>query len=220
MGIPKFFYNTFQNHEYLIVEKIDYKKILKNLYEPSSKNVAVIDVPDMNFLMIDGQGNPNNSPVFGNAVEALYGAAYKLKFMVKETGQLDYVIPPLEGLWWSDNMDDFIRGDKDKWKWTLMIMQPGAISSEMVTQAMDIVRKKKKLPLLDKLRFEKYTEGLSAQIMHIGSFDDEAPNIDKLHKFIKETGHKLCGKHHEIYLSDFRRVTPDKLRTVLRQPMS
>ena len=120
----------------------------------------------------------------------------------------------------SNNMDDFIKGAKDSWKWTLMIMQPDVITSEMAVKAVEIVRKKKNIPALDKIRFACYTEGLSVQIMYIGSFDDEAPIIEKMHAYIEENGHKLRGKHHEIYLSDFRRVTPDKLRTILRQPMA
>jgi len=174
----------------------------------------------MNFLMIDGSGNPNTSQDFKDAVEALYALAYALKFIVKK-GELavDYTVMPLEGLWWTDDMTEFSIDNKDIWKWTLMIMQPEFVSKDLFFEALEQVRKKKNLVALSNIRFESLHEELAAQIMHIGSYDAEAPTIEKLHNFIKENGYELTGKHHEIYLSDPRKSAPEKMKTVLRQPI-
>ena len=204
--------------------KIDFKKELKHLYRPSTKEFAVVDVPPMRFLMIDGHGDPNTAQEYRDALEALYAVAYKLKFMSKkEMGMgmgMDYVVPPLEGLWWAEDMETFTTGrDKSAWDWTMMIMQPQCITQEMFEEALKQVEKKK-LAALPKLRLETYHEGLSVQIMHVGSYDDEAPTLDRMHhEFIPEDGYEMAGKHHEIYLSDPRRVAPEKLKTVLRQPI-
>jgi hypothetical protein len=175
----------------------------------------------MNFLMIDGSGMPGTSQAFQEAVETLYPVAYTLKFMIKKgaTG-VDYGVLPLEGLWWADDMDDFIAGAKDRWKWTLMIMQPDIVSSEMVADAIAQVRVKKNPPSLGGLRFETFDEGRSAQILHKGPFDQEGPTIQAIHRFIEASDGQLAGRHHEIYLSDFRRTAPERLKTVLRQPFT
>lgn len=200
--------------------KTDYKKSLKHLYGPTKTKVVEVDVPPMNFLMIDGKGNPNTSQEFQDAIETLYPMAFTLKFMVKKADAAnDYVVPPLEGLWWAKDMNAFDAGNKDEWLWTLMIMQPEHVTPDMVEQARAEVLKKKNPPALDKLRFEELHEGRSAQILHVGPFEDEAPTIEKVHAFIEEAGCQRNGKHHEIYLSDFRRTAPEKLRTVIRQPM-
>ncbi len=200
--------------------KIDLKKELKHLFQPSAKDVTIVDVPEMNFLMIDGAGDPNTSQEYQDAIEAIYAMAYTLKFMVKKRdAQLDYVVPPLEGLWWAADMEAFSMGDKDAWKWTAMIMQPEAVTQEMVDKALQEVAEKKDPPALPKVRFESYAEGLSVQIMHIGPYSEEAPTIQKLHAFAKEKGYQLRGKHHEIYLSDPRRTAPERLKTVIRQPV-
>ena len=200
--------------------KIDLKKELKHLYQPTAKEVAVVDVPEMNFLMIDGAGDPNTSQEYQDAIEALYAVAYTLKYMVKKRDpQADYVIPPLEGLWWADEMDAFSMEDKDAWKWTAMIMQPEVVTRELVEEAIQEVERKKDPPALPKIRFESYPEGLSVQIMHIGPYSEEAPTIQKLHAFAQQNGYQLRGKHHEIYLSDPRRTAPDRLKTVIRQPV-
>ncbi len=200
--------------------KIDLKKELKHLYQPTAKEVAVVDVPEMNFLMIDGAGDPNTSQEYQDAIEALYAVAYTLKFMVKKRDpQADYVIPPLEGLWWAQEMDAFSMEDKDAWKWTAMIMQPEVVTRELVEEAIQEVERKKDPPALPKIRFESYPEGLSVQIMHIGPYSEEAPTIQKLHAFAQQNGYQLRGKHHEIYLSDPRRTAPDRLKTVIRQPV-
>jgi hypothetical protein len=199
--------------------KIDFKKELKHLYRPSPKEFVVVDVPPMKFLMIDGHGDPNTAQEYQDAVEALYAVAYKLKFTSKKELGKDYVVPPLEGLWWAEDMEAFTAArDKSAWDWTMMIMQPEWITQEMVEEAVKQVEKKG-LPALSKLYLETYHEGLAVQILHIGSYDDEAPTIARMHAFIDENGYEPAGKHHEIYLSDPRKVAPEKLKTVLRQPV-
>ena len=201
--------------------KIDYKKELKQLYQPSAKEVAVVDVPQMNFLMIDGEGDPNTSQEFQDAVEALFTLSYTLKFMIKK-GDLgiDYGVMPLEGLWWIDDMSQFSIDHKDDWKWTAMIMQPEQVTRELFGAAVAQARKKKDLAALSKVRFEAFTEGKAAQILYTGPFADEGPTIEKVHNFITENGYNRSGKHHEIYLSDMRKTAPEKLKTIIRQPMT
>jgi hypothetical protein len=202
--------------------KIDFKKELTNLYNSSAKMPSIVEVPDMKFLMIDGEGDPNTSRSFQQAVEALYSTAYTLKFMLKSSKLLeyDYVVPPLEGLWWMDDMNLFSLENKNLWKWTLMIMQPEFILDEHAAKAKKEAGAKKNLPALPGIRFESYNEGLSAQIMHIGPFVNEGPTVEKLHEFIKNNGYQRDRKHHEIYLSDFRKTAPEKLKTIIRQPIS
>jgi hypothetical protein len=202
------------------MEKIDLRKQWKHLYKPSPKKVEIVDVPQMNFLMIDGRGDPNTSQEFQEAVEALFGVSYAAKFMVKkgETA-IDYSVMPLEGLWWMDDMAEFSIERKHEWKWTAMIMQPEYVGADLLQAAMEQVEKKKNPAALSKLRFESYHEGESAQIMHIGPFAEEGLTIEKIHQFIEDNGYALSGKHHEIYLSDFRRAAPEKLKTVIRQPV-
>jgi hypothetical protein len=183
--------------------------------------VEVVEVPPMNFLMVDGEGDPNTSSDFKEAVEALFGLSYTLKFMVKRgPSGLDYGVMPLEGLFWVDDMSAFSTGDKDSWKWTLMVMQPEPVTAELVDKAFEEVRRKKDPPALARIRFESFSEGKAAQIMHIGPFSEEGPNIEKVHRFIEEEGCRPSGRHHEIYLSDIRKAAPEKWRTVVRQPMS
>ena len=200
---------------------IDYKRELKHLYNPSKKAFSVVDVEPMNFLMIDGHGDPNTAQEYTDAVEALYAVAYKLKFLSKRELGKDYVVPPLEGLWWAEDMETFtVRRDKSTWDWTMMIMQPEWITPDLVDQVVDQVGKQKDLPALSKLRLETYHEGLSVQIMHVGSYDAEGPTIHRMHReFMPENGLEPAGKHHEIYLGDPRKVAPEKLRTVIRQPV-
>ena len=203
----------------LSVKKIDYKKELKYLYRPSAKEVAVVDVPAMNFLMIDGAGNPGTTSLFQEATEVLFAVAYQLKFMIKKGAQqIDYGVMPLEGLWWAEDMAQFSVEKKDDWLWTLMMMQPEYVTPELYAEAVEQVQKKKNPVALPLMRFETYTEGQAAQIMHIGPFSEEGPTIQGLHHFIHEQGYALRGKHHEIYLSDIRRAAPEKWRTIVRQP--
>lgn len=201
------------------MKKIDHKKELKPLYSPSIKNVELVEVPEMNFLMIDGSGDPNTSKPYQDAVAALFGISYTLKFMIKKGKvQIDYSVMPLEGLWWMDDMQKFTTLNKDEWKWTMMIMQPEFITAKLVDDAIDEMLKKKKLAARPNVRFEKFTEGKAAQIMHLGPFSEEGPTIQKVHDFISENEFQLSGKHHEIYLSDIRKAKPEKWKTIVRQP--
>ena len=203
------------------MKKIDYKKQLNHLYGPSARKVKIVDVPQLNFLMVDGERDPNTSQSFGDAIEALYPVSYTLRFMAKK-GELcvDYGVLPLEALWWSDDMSSFGSGNKDAWKWTLMIMQPEFITSEMVEKAKAEVEKKKRPISLPLIRLETFKEGKAAQIMHIGPFSEEGSTIERVHLFIECNGSQRSGKHHEIYLSDIRRAAPEKWKTIVRQPMS
>ncbi len=199
--------------------KIDLKKELKHLYRPSARKFSMVDVPPMQFLMIDGQGDPNTAPAYVEALETLYAVAYTIKFVSKKQLQRDFTVMPLEGLWWTEEMAEFSMEDKDAWLWTAMIMQPDWIDAEMVAAAKEGVAAKKELPAISKLRFETYAEGLAAQILYIGPYAEEGPTIARLHAFIAEKGGQPAGKHHEIYLSDPRRTAPEKLKTIIRQPM-
>jgi len=203
------------------MSKADLKKELKQFYSASVKEPALVEVPPANFLMIDGKGDPNLVPEFKEALEALYGLAYTLKFMLKKRGiGPEYSVMPLEGLWWVEDMRFFSEQDKNAWFWTLMIMQPEWISQELFHEALREVAAKKKSPALARIRFEMFREGPAAQIMYIGPYSDEGPAIERLHAFIRERGYELSGKHHEIYLSDPRRSAPEKLKTILRQPLT
>ena len=200
------------------MKKIDFKKELKRLYQPSAKDVSMVEVPVMNFLMIDGEGDPNTAPSYQEAVEALFSVSYAIKFKVKKTLAIDYGVLPLEGLWWADDMAQFSVADKSGWKWTMMIMQPEFVNSAMVRETIAEVKKKKDLPALALLRCAPFNEGKCAQILHIGPFTAEGPTVAKVHAFISSVG-KLSGKHHEIYLSDIRKADPAKWKTVIRQPL-
>jgi hypothetical protein len=205
----------------MAVTKVDLKKELKHLYGPSAKEVSTVDVPPMSFLMIDGQGDPNTSKEYAEALEALYAVSYAIKFKVKRSEGIDYGVMPLEGLWWADDMREFSVEDKGAWKWTAMIMQPeDYVTVELFEEAKGEVEKKKDLPALPRMRSEAFREGLSAQIMHLGPFSEEGPTIERIHSSIEELGGEPRGKHHEIYLSDFRRTKPERLRTVIRQPFA
>lgn len=202
------------------MEKIDYKKELKHLYKASPKQSEIVDVPAMNFLMIDGKGDPNTSQEFKDAIEAIFSVSYTLKFMIKKSDlAVDYGVLPLEGLWWVDDMSKFSIERKNEWLWTVMIMQPEYVNESLVFEAIEKTRTKKDLSAISNLRFESFHEGKSAQIMHIGPFSEEGPTIKKLHDFIHENNSKLRGKHHEIYLSDVRKGDPKKWKTIIRQPM-
>jgi hypothetical protein len=199
--------------------KIDYKKQLKALYGPSASRVDLVEVPRMNFLMVDGAGDPNTSKSFAEAIEALYPVSYTLKFMIKkgEIG-IDYGVMPLEALWWAEDMSVFASGNKEAWQWTLMIMQPDYVTQDMVEVASAEVAKKKKPVALPLVRFEAFAEGLAAQTLHLGPFSEEGPTIERVHAFIADQGRSRSGKHHEIYLSDLRRAAPEKWKTIVRQP--
>lgn len=201
--------------------KLDFTQQLKHLYRPSAKDFMVVEVPPLQYVMIDGHGDPNTAQEYTDALEALYAASYRVKFISKDDLAKDYVVPPLEGLWWADDMDAFTASrDKRNWDWTMMIMLPDWVPADIFERAMREVDQKKKLSSLHKLRLESYHEGLAVQIMHIGSYDDEAPTLARLHKeWLPQQGYVENGRHHEIYLSDPRRVAAAKLKTVLRQPV-
>jgi hypothetical protein len=202
------------------MQKIDFKKELRHLYQPSAREVVVVEVPPLNYLMLDGEGDPNTSPAYQAAVEALFALSYAIKFMVKKGAlAIDYGVLPLEGLWWADDMSSFSTADKSNWKWTMMIMQPDFITPTLVSEALKKQKGKAEPSVLEKVRFESFAEGTCAQIMHIGPFSAEGPTIERLHRFIADSGRQRRGKHHEIYLSDIRKADPAKWKTVIRQPM-
>ncbi|MBF0317583.1 MAG: GyrI-like domain-containing protein [Nitrospirae bacterium] len=201
------------------MEKIDLKKTLKHLYQPSSKAVETVDVPQMNFLMIDGIGDPNTTEAFKNSIESLFSLSYTLKFMAKKLpAAKDYTVMPLEGIWWTQG-DQFDVLNKDAWQWTLMVMQPEYVTKSLFEEALEQAKKKKTLSRLNNVRFEPFHEGLCAQVMHKGPFSTESQTIGIIHSYIKENGYVLVGKHHEIYLSDPRKTLPENMKTVLRQPV-
>ncbi len=201
--------------------KIDLKKEYKDLYS-ATKTPKLVDVPEQKIIYIDGKGDPNTATSFTEAMETLFPMAFTIKFLSKNELKQDYVVMPSEALWWAEDMDDFILAKKDNWLWRSFIVQPDCITRDLFDLAKETVKKKKNPPALDKLRFESLSEGHSAQIMHIGPYSEEAPTIEKLHTFIQDQGFTFDGlvqKHHEIYLSDMRRVAPEKLKTIIRQPV-
>jgi hypothetical protein len=201
------------------MRKVDLKKELKHLYAPSAKEVVAVDVPAFRFLMIDGEGDPNTSAAYADAVEALFSVSYTAKFMVKKADAIDYAVLPLEGLWWADDLSVFASGDRSKWKWTMMIMQPEFVRTAVIDAALADVKKKKALRAVDGLRLETFAEGPCAQTLHVGPFSDEGPTIERVHAFIDARARRR-GKHHEIYLSDIRRADPAKWKTIIRQPLA
>jgi hypothetical protein len=201
------------------VKKIDLRKEHKHLYSPSAKAVTEVKVPRFTYLMIDGQGDPNTSADYAAAVEALFSVSYTAKFMVKKgPAKQDYAVMPLEGLWWADDLSAFAANDRASWRWTMMILQPALATRQVLRAAMAEVTKKKTLGAIAKLRVESFTEGRCAQILHVGPFSEEGPTIERLHAYIgAHSG--LRGKHHEIYLTDIRRASPARWKTIIRQPM-
>lgn len=203
-----------------MTDKIDFKRSLASYRAPKGR-FEIVDVPEMRYLVVDGHGDPNSSPAYTDALEALYPVAYTLKFGSKcELGR-DYVVPPLEGLWWADDMAVFTSSrDKSRWYWTMMLMVPEWIGDDMFDDAVAQIAAKKSPVRLRDVRLRSLAEGRCVQTLHVGSFDDEGPVLERMHHgFIPENGLRLDGTHHEIYLSDVRRVAPEKLRTLLRQPV-
>ena len=207
------------------MEKLDLRKKYKHLYLPSAKKVEVVDVPPLQFALIDGMiepgQSPGTSPAFEQAMGALYGITYTLKFMSKlrKENPIDYTVMTLEGLWWVED-GEFDITNPANWRYTIMIMQPDHISQEMYLEALAQLRKKKPSPALDLLRIESFHEGLCIQTMHLGPYAEEMKTIAKMDSFAQENGYMLYGKHHEIYMGDPRRGDPAKLKTVLRHPVS
>jgi hypothetical protein len=198
--------------------KVDFKKTLKSIYDPPIGGFHIVDVPEMNFLLLDGKGNPNTSRDYQAALEALYALSYGIKFAYKAQGY-DHVVPPLEGLWWMEIMEEFTLANIESWNWTMMIMQPAWVTPAGVEQAKSEAYRKKRLPYINNVRFEVYREGLSVQILYIGAYKDEAATIADMHRYIESNGYRPNGKHHEVYLSDARKTPTDKLKTILRQPI-
>ena len=200
--------------------KIDFKKTLQ-AYRARRNEFSIVDIPPLQYLMIDGHGDPNTAEEYSDAIATLFPVAYALKFASKNAADRDYVVPPLEGLWWAADMETFTsRRDKSKWSWTMMIMAPEWITATMFEAARDKAAAKCSAETLGKMRLEGLHEGQCVQTLHIGSYDDEAPVLAAMHdEFIPQNGLRMVGKHHEIYLSDFRKVAPEKLRTILRQPV-
>ncbi|MGW2180352.1 GyrI-like domain-containing protein [Streptomyces sp. NPDC001732] len=198
----------------------DVKREQKEFYAPKNKTWAVVDVPEQQFIAIDGTGNPNTAPAYVHAVEALYAVAYTLKFVGKRTEGGDFVVAPLEGLWWADRPEAFTSRAKDTWHWTMLINMPSWITKETIEDAKQTALAKKKNPTISQLRHLTLHEGPSAQVLHIGSYDDEAPVLHELHhSYLDANGLRPSGLHHEIYLSDPRKTAPEKLKTILRQPV-
>ena len=200
------------------MRKVDLKKKYKAFYSERKGNISIVEVPEFKYLMCSGQGSPA-SEGYKNAIEALFPLAYHIKFSIRTNREVDYGVMPLESLWWMDDMTQFSKERMDEWKWSAMIMQPNFITKEIVAASIEEVSKKKDLPFLDQIELVDFRDGLSAQIMHLGSYADEQPTIEKLHSHIHESGYELTGKHREIYLNDPRRTAPENLKTILRQPI-
>ncbi|HEY8780395.1 MAG TPA: GyrI-like domain-containing protein [Mucilaginibacter sp.] len=203
------------------MKKFDFKKEYRELYNDSTNKMYLVTVPKLNYLAVDGHGDPNNSAQFQEAIEALFSVSYTIKFMLKKgPQQIDYGVMPLEGLWWTDDLNNFSMENKADWKWTIMIMQPEFVTAEIIEQAKVQAAERKDLPLINSLRLETMDEGLCAQVLYIGPYAAEGPTIIRLHNYIEENGYKTHGKHTEIYLSDMRRTAPEKLKTIIRQPIT
>ena len=201
--------------------KLDLKKQFPEHYNPS-REPHITEIPEMKFFMVDGSGYPVDNPLYQEAMQLLYGASFSLKMkIIKPTGK-DYVVPPLEGLWWADDMSVFTKDymeRKNEWKWTSMIRIPDFISEVQVEKGLKIFKERKNPENFNKLRYEQYTEGIVVQVLHLGPFSEEGPIIERMHEYAQAQGYVLHKKHHEIYISDPRRTKPEKLRTVIRQPI-
>ncbi|WP_100811569.1 GyrI-like domain-containing protein [Microbacterium sp. BR1] len=200
--------------------KIDLKKQIATYAAPRGR-FEIVTVPPLRYLAIDGAGDPNTAQAYADALATLYPVAYALKFLSKRELDRDYVVMPLEALWWSDDMAAFTAArDKTRWRWTAMILVPDWIDDARVEVAAQAVRTKGGAPAIDALRVEALDEGLCVQTLHVGPYDAEGPVLEAMHDdFIPEHGLRMTGRHHEIYLGDPRRTAPEKLRTILRQPV-
>lgn len=204
----------------------DYKKEFKDLYQPPKKPVLVT-VPEMKFIMVDGTGYPGGNADYEKAIQVLFALSYGIKMMPRQgytpAGYFDYVVPPLEGLWWIPQGEVFSFEKKDNWLWTMMIRQPDFVDQELFARAADEAERKKKATGLKKARLNDFNEGLCLQVMHMGPYSEEPETIALMERYMADNGYRdtFCrgGKHHEIYLSDPRKNAPEKLKTVLRQPI-
>jgi len=189
------------------------------LIKPAVGRPEIVEVPEFNFLMLDGRGAPETSNDFQDAIGALYPLAYGARFALKKSG-VETRVMPLEALWWTSSSGAFVPEELDKWRWTAMIMQPEPVTAELIEKVRADAMRKKPNPTLAKVELKAFREGVCAQVMHVGSYSAENPTIEKLHAFIAAEGYRLSGKHHEIYLGDPRRAAPEKLRTIVRQPIA
>lgn len=197
----------------------DLKKTYREHYTADDAP-AVVDVPPRPYLMIDGTGDPNTGQAYADAVATLYPMAYGLRKAIKDGTGNAYTVMPLEGLWWVDDMAGFTIEDKSDWQWTAMICQPDLVTAAMAAEVIATVTAKKELPSGRLARVETYGDGRAAQILHRGPYAEEAPTIERLHRFIEAEGYRRTGKHHEIYLTDPRKSAPEKNRTIIRQPVA
>lgn len=202
------------------MDKVDLKRERKDLYAPPAARLVEVDVPDMTFLAVDGHGDPGTAPEYRHAVEALFAVSYAAKFLSRRELGRDHVVMPLEGLWSAEDLTAFARGAKDEWSWTMLVRQPAWVDEEVLFRATEQAERKD-LPALPLLRRTTFAEGLCVQTLHVGSYDDEGPVLRRLHQeHLPAHGLAPTGRHHEIYLNDPRRTAPDRLRTVLRQPVT
>jgi len=200
--------------------KIDFKKEYKYLFSASAREAQRVEVPAFKYLMIDGRGDPNQVPEFAEKIQALYGLAYTVKFMLKQgRPAVDFAVAPLSGLWCAEDVSAFSQGRKDEFLWTLMILQPDAVTPELLEKAKAKAAAKKPAPFAGQVRLDMLDEGPAVQILHVGPYSAEGPTIARLHDFMKRNGYTFNGRHHEIYLGDPRRCRPEKLKTIIRQPV-
>jgi hypothetical protein len=198
----------------------DVKREFKHCYAPKNLDWELVDVPEQRFIAVDGRGDPNTSADYAGAVEALYAVAYTIKFASKRTIDRDFVVGPLEGLWWADDPQAFASRAKDSWRWRMLISQPEWITEDMIGDAKQVAQTKKGLPVIAEVRHETLRERSSAQVLHIGPYDEEGPVLARLHdEWLDANKLRMSGLHHEIYLSDRRRTDPARLKTILRQPV-
>lgn len=202
------------------MKKVDFREELKHLYSSEENKIFLVNVPPMNFLMVDGRGDPDRSPEFKQSIEALFTVSYVIKFAIEKSSlEIDYGVMPLEGLWWSESEDRYRRTEREEWFWSLMIMQPDYVHKNLVEAALKESARQKQLPALTRVRFDSYFEGQAVQVMHGGLFFEEGPTVEKLYAYIEEKDFDFNGKHHEIYLSELRRGESKRWRTIIRQPV-
>lgn len=202
------------------MDKVDVKRGQRDLYAPPTGRWVEVTVPAMRYLAVDGHGNPGTAQAYRDAVAALFTAAYAAKFASRQHLGRDYVVLPLEGLWWAEDMTTFRTRDKDRWSWRMLIRQPAWLTDAMLTAAVDRAAAKGAVAA-ERLRVVTLDEGRCVQTLHVGSYDDETPTLTDLHdRYLPDRGLRATGRHHEIYLSDARRTDPAKLRTILRQPVA
>lgn len=205
--------------------KLDLRKAYKHLYRPSSRDVSLVEVPPLQFAMVNGAIEPSSSPglsqSFKDALGALYGISYTLKFMSKldPVSPLDYTVMGLEALWWVED-GQFDINKPDNWHWQAMILQPEHITQAIFAEGVNRLRKKKPSPAVDQLRLETFEEGLCMQIMHIGPYADEPATVARMDAFAVENGLHKRGHHHEVYLGNPLQAEPSKLKTILRHPVA